>query len=367
MSSFLHLHERTLQRALQPVLADPSRTWTCTDGTEIQIVAAGLRNPHPGPDFRDMAVLHAGRITIGTGEVHKRSSEWHAHGHDADPLYDHVLVHVVLVDDRPVPRVRWTLVMSDDDVRRGLDELHRVHDVPLPLDELQHHALLRLMRTTAEAQAHARRLGLLGAAEAMACNWIERIKGRRRRPLDDHRWATLRTGFRASALCAFVEQVAEIDDADVLSAIDRCLRTRIHLEGDVVRHELFTNAILPTVLGAVTPERRAILLQWYWSAESACPYNALYRRFPALPQRYVWQQQGMLEFLRLRGTRQGVCADIAASYGMPAALDFVGIFAPHEDDTRDRSFRRNGSRAAGSIRSRPDTPRDRGRSLTDPC
>lgn len=66
-------------------------------GDTYSIVYQGRRGGGAGPDFRDAVLARAdGSRVYGDVELHLRAASWHAHGHDGDPRYDDVVLHVVL-------------------------------------------------------------------------------------------------------------------------------------------------------------------------------------------------------------------------------------------------------------------------------
>ncbi|PPK88829.1 uncharacterized protein DUF2851 [Neolewinella xylanilytica] len=75
-----------------------------TEGHPITIQQFGLHNTHAGPDFDDARLTINGLQWAGRVEMHLRSSDWYAHGHQEDPVYDGVILHVVLEEDRIVYR-----------------------------------------------------------------------------------------------------------------------------------------------------------------------------------------------------------------------------------------------------------------------
>ena len=95
--------------------------WACT-GQPVAVVYRGRWSGGNGPDF-DGAMLALGdtgaRLTTGAVELHLRCADWYAHGHDADPRYNGVVLHVVLwpLGARPVRRADGveipTLVLAD--------------------------------------------------------------------------------------------------------------------------------------------------------------------------------------------------------------------------------------------------------------
>lgn len=75
-----------------------------TQGEIITILHPGDWNHDAGPDFFN-ARLQLGETTwAGNVEIHVRASEWQAHGHNIDPAYDNVVLHVVLEEDQAVFR-----------------------------------------------------------------------------------------------------------------------------------------------------------------------------------------------------------------------------------------------------------------------
>jgi hypothetical protein len=67
-----------------------------TCGKNLEIIDPGKRNIHEGPDFT-CARIRAGRlIWVGNVEIHVCSSDWKNHGHHLNPVYDNVILHVIL-------------------------------------------------------------------------------------------------------------------------------------------------------------------------------------------------------------------------------------------------------------------------------
>jgi hypothetical protein len=77
-----------------------------TDGHPVEVVRRGVLNPDSGPDVRDARVLIGGVLWAGDVEIHTTSAAWEAHGHDRDPAYDRVVLHVVLAADRRTGTLR---------------------------------------------------------------------------------------------------------------------------------------------------------------------------------------------------------------------------------------------------------------------
>jgi len=73
-----------------------------TDRRSIEVVHPGRIQRNSGPDLEDARIRIDGQLWAGTVEVHARSSEWNAHGHQFDPAYDSVVLHVVHEHDAEV-------------------------------------------------------------------------------------------------------------------------------------------------------------------------------------------------------------------------------------------------------------------------
>jgi hypothetical protein len=69
------------------------------EGEKLQILFPGRINLHQGPDFSEARIKIDDTVLAGSVELHVRTSEWTDHGHDADPNYKNVVLHVVFAND----------------------------------------------------------------------------------------------------------------------------------------------------------------------------------------------------------------------------------------------------------------------------
>lgn len=74
------------------------------DGRTLEVLAPGTWNLLGGPDFRGARLRVDGREVVGDIEVHFHASDWHAHGHRANPAYASVVLHVLLFPPTPDER-----------------------------------------------------------------------------------------------------------------------------------------------------------------------------------------------------------------------------------------------------------------------
>ncbi len=73
-----------------------------TQGALLSIQGFGTHNTGAGPDFSGAQLRIDGLQWAGNVEMHLTSSEWYAHGHQNDPAYDNVILHVVMEEDQVV-------------------------------------------------------------------------------------------------------------------------------------------------------------------------------------------------------------------------------------------------------------------------
>ena len=80
----------------------PLGTLHTTDGREVEVIDPGLHNRNAGPDFFNAKVRLGGTLWVGNVEIHMHSADWYVHGHDRDPRYNNVVLHVVSQADADV-------------------------------------------------------------------------------------------------------------------------------------------------------------------------------------------------------------------------------------------------------------------------
>ncbi len=73
-------------------------------GERVRVIDPGVLNKDAGPDFFNAKVKIDGKTWAGNIEIHMKASDWHRHGHDSDPAYDNVILHVVAHSDTTITR-----------------------------------------------------------------------------------------------------------------------------------------------------------------------------------------------------------------------------------------------------------------------
>jgi Protein of unknown function (DUF2851) len=82
------------------------------DDQPVRILHPGFRSVEGGPDFRDAIVqVGDGPPQSGDVEVDLRSSGWHAHGHDRNPAFQNVILHVIWESERTANGAPPTLLL----------------------------------------------------------------------------------------------------------------------------------------------------------------------------------------------------------------------------------------------------------------
>ena len=113
----------------------PLKALTTSDEQEIEVIDPGLHNHDQGPDFFNAKIRLGGTLWAGNVEVHLRSSDWYRHGHDSDPAYNSVILHVVgeidgevrTAEGKTLPQVQIDIPQR---IRQSYEELCRTEDYP---------------------------------------------------------------------------------------------------------------------------------------------------------------------------------------------------------------------------------------------
>jgi hypothetical protein len=72
------------------------------EGNKILVIHPGEYNRDAGPDFFNARISIAGTEWAGNVEIHTRSSHFNNHGHNCDPAFNNVILHVVAENDKRV-------------------------------------------------------------------------------------------------------------------------------------------------------------------------------------------------------------------------------------------------------------------------
>ena len=136
-----------------------------TDGQRVRILHPGFASVEGGPDFRDAVIQFDDATPIsGDIEVDIRDNGWRAHGHDKNPTFKNVILHVVW-DGKPAAASPTTLSLQKvldaplDDLRLQLEH-NSIRALPenlvgkcsAPLRELDATTLMTLLNQAAHVR-----------------------------------------------------------------------------------------------------------------------------------------------------------------------------------------------------------------------
>ena len=132
-------HESPPERLLQAIwqhqrlLRDQLKT---LDGQPVRILHPGFRSAEGGPDFRGaVAQVGDGPPRSGDVEVDLRASGWRAHGHDRNPAFKNVILHVKISADAISPSTTLTQIRAAALARAGVPASAALHVGTDPEDE----------------------------------------------------------------------------------------------------------------------------------------------------------------------------------------------------------------------------------------
>lgn len=82
------------------------------EGNQIIVLHPGEYNRDSGPDFFNARIFVKGTIWAGNIEIHVNASHFDTHGHNLDPVYNNVILHVVVMNDRKVFNSRGEEILT---------------------------------------------------------------------------------------------------------------------------------------------------------------------------------------------------------------------------------------------------------------
>jgi len=229
------------------------RDHLCTlDGKSVHILHPGFLCVEGGPDFRGAVVQFGDEAPVsGDVEVDLDVSGWRAHGHDRNPNFRSVVLHVVWHVPRPNP-VGPPVIAVGEALDAPLPELaawlggDAVHALPeaflgrcsAPLRELADDSLTELLRQAAMVRLHGKAAQF--AARARDAGWEQslweglfRALGYKHNPWPMQRLAELRSRWADDGLSAFDLQARLLGLANLLPA--ELTRTRAEVDDHVRR------------------------------------------------------------------------------------------------------------------------------------
>lgn len=315
-------NERILQNKISIYLSNPALVLKTDTNNRLQILSPGKINKFAGPDFSGMALLLNGKIIVGNTEFHRKSSDWFKHKHNLNKDYDDIVLHIVFEKDIDKPEVE-TLILDENTINNiDLPENNECSDLNA-IEDLQHFALLRLLRKSADAQRLLNNKDLIYSIKELIRSFLERYLSRRHRPVyEQNNLFDIIDKIDNSFIMLFLQSIIDGETEFIPDRLLTMLKTKILNEGASLRREIILNCVLPLAVCLANEQARINLFFWYWSIEGLTEYGILNTKFPNLPQKFLWQQQGMLEYIRLHGMKDNVETEVVKKYGFAKVLNF---------------------------------------------
>jgi hypothetical protein len=319
------MNELELQKKIKLILNDPSKVWILKDGKEIQVLSSGLINKFEGPDFKGVALLIGGNIVVGDAEYDIESSYWHLHGHQGNTNFQNTILHIVSeYSDTSNSGIR-TLVIPKIQLEIAKDKTEQAIDTD-SIEELQHFALIRLLRKSSHAQEIINEHGIQLGFQEITRQFIDRFNSRRRRPVyTNAQLLEFINRIPRSNAFKLLTKIANEVDFQIIAELEELQKEKISEEGSAFRKEILLNCVLPMAICLANVNHRISLLHWYWSSKSLNVYGSLTKRFPDISQYYLWQQQGMLEYISNQGRRNSEVEMSISEMGFSSLLHFYKI------------------------------------------
>lgn len=70
-----------------------------SEGEKIEVISTGELNTDSGPDFFNVKIRIGSTIWVGNAEVHIKASDWQRHGHEKNPAFSNVVLHITSEND----------------------------------------------------------------------------------------------------------------------------------------------------------------------------------------------------------------------------------------------------------------------------
>ncbi len=335
MENYSLYNERFLQKKVHNLISNPSIIRNTVAGKRIQILSPGVHNNLEGPDFLDLAVMIDSQIIIGDAEYHKNSSDWNKHKHSLDERYKKVILHIVSNNDLDVNNQFHTLLISNEELNE-FDKKHNLinnytsSDDSSEIEALHQYSLSRILRKTAEIKKILNNDEFQNATLIILKNFFSRYLSLRRRPKYNAEFLdNFLSNWQNTKFYSFLLSINSIECSEIPDKLVALLKDSSSGIGASLRREIVLNCIFPISLAQSGEEARINLFLWYWSTPSIGSYGILKKKFPHISQNFLWQQQGMLEYNRMFGSKKDTnsdnTSDYLLNYSLGEILDFYQI------------------------------------------
>jgi hypothetical protein len=293
-------HETVWQEALKSYFASNNENYFVSQkGKSVTIMSLGEHNLFEGPDFTSACIMLNGQLTVGDIEFHKKSSNWLQHKHSANDKYKNVILHMVLLDNKPFPANFETIIIEKNQLAKFLKpKTPTVNYDYAAYEDFKQFALLRLNRRTIDISQLLMTKTLKETYTLTVINFTSKYEKLQKRPTKlNFSIDNILNELENSFIFDFIENINDKKN-EIQTNFEKFLLSKMNYVNNHFKLELLTNSILPLCFCIANNHLKTELLMWYLTAKTKCSYGILLRKYPQISQKYIWLQQGMLEHRR---------------------------------------------------------------------
>jgi hypothetical protein len=291
-----------------------TKQFVTKNGKSLTIFSIGEHNFLPGPDFRNACLLIDGNLKVGDIEFHKKNSQWISHGHYKNPEYSNVILHIIFQEDvsiqEKISANFETLILEQNQLKEYLNP--KIKYLNYDFDsygEFSKYAFLRFLRRSSEIHNLLKNNKVNETFQIFTSNYLTRFFSLSKRPIRNFNYSIdeivekiLKSSFYNSILSFKNTKAKNIpENENINDFFDDFLKSKSLDFGEHLKLELLINVLLPFSFSISKNEIKEKILSYYLTKKSKEKYGILARKFPQIQQKFVWQQQGMLEYLKESG------------------------------------------------------------------
>jgi hypothetical protein len=254
---------------------------------KITILNNGKINPYGGPDLKNICIIYNEKLVIGDAEIDKFSSNWYLHKHHINKSFSNVILHIVFQIDRKTDLNTIEIDPNSLNQSTKIKKEYLLNPI-----ELEKFSLLRLKRKSLELQEYLYN-GLRFIWTFSLNELVKSLLKKRTRPKTE---IILKNLFKSRFELDHYIFLLQILNSNTKPNAQELIEFYINCSSYFTK-EIYINCFLPVLLCLFPNFSNAIFTTW-WSLRSSNKYSYLKNRFPQFNQEFVWQQQGMIEFLR---------------------------------------------------------------------
>ena len=287
--------------------SENTKQFVTQNGKSLTILSIGEHNRLAGPDFKNSCLLIDGNLKIGDIEFHKKSSQWISHKHYQNPEYSNVILHIIFSEDALIHNNFSanfeTLVLEQNQLIEYLNPKIKYFNYDFSsYDEFLKYALFRFLRRSFEISNLLKNNTntFNKSFEIFASNYLNRFFSLQKRSIKNLNFS-IDEIIEKIIESSFYNSIFSLNNENINNFFDDYIKSENLNFGEHLKLELLTNVILPFSFCVAKNKVKTAILLYYLTKKSKEKYGILQRKFPQIQQEFIWQQQGMLEYLKESG------------------------------------------------------------------